>query len=223
MKIGRLLLFLLTLAGASLAQTQPSSPPPVERLRAELNRSTTGRLLDDRGLATGTMPLRKGDVYNVDEQKVGSVILIVSGKKVAVPSGEVTVSKGQVAAPSGPQPPQLQPVNNGLPQEPARTPVTPGAIELVSAKYTLMGNQPRNVKTKLAKLIPEGVIDKTVNVLVTDELSTAAAAQGNYTVIYSTQRRIVQEHPKNILTVEYIFNGQTHTRQVMEDTYLTLP
>lgn len=195
-----------------------------ESYQAELSRSTAGRVLDDRGLAAGTMPLKKGSAYNVVEQKVGYLVISVQGKKVSIPPGDAIVTKGTVAPPT---PRSEQPVAQRTPEvvrAPEPVAVTPGTIELVSAKYTLMGNQPRNVKNKLAKLIPAGVIDKSVSILVSDTLSTAAAAQGNSSVVPMGGRTyLYQQTPRNILTVEYLFNGESRVKQAMEGTYLTLP
>lgn len=214
--------FALTLLAVSLISTSYGQAP-TESYHAVLNRSTAGRILDDRGLPTGTLPLEKGKDYNVVEQKVGYLVIMVGGKKVSVPPGDATVTKGTVIPPAS-RP--AQPAIIGLPEravEPTPVSIAPGTIELLSAKYTLMGNQPRNVKNKLVKLIPAGVIDKSVNILVTDALSTAAAAQGNATQYRNGYNVIYREHPKNILTVEYSFNGEIRTKQAIEGGYLTLP
>jgi hypothetical protein len=117
----------------------------------------------------------------------------------------------------------------------------PGIIELISARYTLQGNQPRNVKNRLQKLIPANVITSPVSVFVSDELSDAAKAQGTVTTgvgvvtgVSTTDEngRTVgvgvgvaqfQSTPVNILTVEYMFNGQRLRKQAAEGTQLVLP
>lgn len=125
----------------------------------------------------------------------------------------------------------------------ATVPVTfqPGVIELISARYTLPGNQPRNVKNRLQKLIPSSVISAPVSIFVSDELSDAAKAQGTVTTavgvgvgVSSTDDQgntvgvgvavaQAQTTPKNILTVEYMFNGQKLRKQAAEGTQLVLP
>jgi hypothetical protein len=113
----------------------------------------------------------------------------------------------------------------------------PGVIELVSARYTLLGNQPRNVKNRLQKLIPTGAINAPVSILVSDELSDAAKAQGTVTTgvgvgVSTTDANGTtigvgaaqfQTTPNNILTVEYVFNGQRFKKQAAEGTQLILP
>ncbi len=125
----------------------------------------------------------------------------------------------------------------------AGVPITfqPGVIELISARYTLPGNQPRNVKNRLQKLIPSSVISAPVSIFVSDELSDAAKAQGTVTTavgvgvgVSSTDDQgntvgvgvavaQAQTTPKNILTVEYMFNGQKLRKQAAEGTQLVLP
>lgn len=134
---------------------------------------------------------------------------------------------------------------------------SPGIIELVSARYTLPGNQPRNVKNRLQKLIPTTAISAPVSILVSDELSDAAKAQGTVTTSVgvgaaatSAQATTVgtttpqgnsasvtqvngvtvgvavvqsQTTEKNILTVEYIFNGVRLKKQALEGSQLVLP
>lgn len=114
---------------------------------------------------------------------------------------------------------------------------TPGVIELVSARYTLPGNQPRNVKNRLQRLIPASEITAPVSILVTDALSDAAKNQGETTSsvgVVVTEKvdknttvgvAVVetQETPKNMLTVKYTFNGQTYEKQALEGGYLVLP
>uniref|UniRef100_UPI0037838BB5 hypothetical protein n=1 Tax=Prosthecobacter sp. TaxID=1965333 RepID=UPI0037838BB5 len=133
----------------------------------------------------------------------------------------------------------------------------PGIIELVSARYTLPGNLPRNVKNRLSKLIPTTVISAPVSILVSDSLSDAAKAQGDVTTTVGigatatnaeattigtttpqgnsasvTQVNGVtvgvavvqsQTTEKNLLTVEYIYNGVRYKKQALEGTQLVLP
>lgn len=198
----------------SLAQT-PSGP-----LQAELMRSTTGRTLDERGLAKGTMPLKKGVIHDVADLKMGYVVLSVNGQKVVVPQNEVALSPKVEAPTATPAEGMITPT--------AAAAFTPGQIVLISAKYTLEGNQPRNVKNRLSKLIPVGIITAPVTILVTDGLSSAAEAQGSVrrgVVTNNGNQRVITivQPSKNILTVEYSFNGQVRTKQALEGTELTLP
>jgi hypothetical protein len=210
------LLYFVALFFVIPALAQQSSEP----LQAEVLRSTTGRTLDERGLSSGTMSLKKGMIFDVAEQKMGFVVLLVSGKKVAIPSGEVSVSpKSAVSTES----------QSATTDQTAQPPFVPGQIVLISAKYSLEGNQPRNVKNRLSKLVPNGVITAPVSILVTDELSSAAMSQGNVsqgTIVNtgSGTAAITLKHPaKNILTVQYSFNGQLRTKQAVEGSYLMLP
>lgn len=113
---------------------------------------------------------------------------------------------------------------------------TPGVIELISARYTLQNDQPRNVKNRLAKLIPKGTITAPVTVQVTDALSDAALDEGNLTrgaaavatttkngVTIGVAEVVVQAPQPNMLTVEYMYNGQRLKKQAAEGTLLVLP
>jgi hypothetical protein len=208
------LLGVLLVAATAVAQTSPDSPPPSPPpMQAELLRSTTARTLGPNGLANGTIPLKKGMLFPVLMQKLGFVVLDVNGGRVALDAKEVTITprpEGAGAPPPGTPAPAF----------------TPGQIVLISAKYTLEGNQPRNVKNRLAKLIPAGVITAPVSILVTDGLSSAAQAQDGLATVTGTSDSStvqVQLTARNILTVQYSFNGQVRTKQAAEGTQLVLP
>lgn len=189
-------------------------------MQGNLLRSTSGRTLNERGLSDGTMPLKKDRVYDVIEQKMGYVVLAVAGRQVVVNKSDVELTpKPQIPA-SMPENPAALP-----PTPPPAAEFKPGEIVLLSAKYTLQGNQARNVKNRLAKLIPMGTLTQPVKILVTDALSTAAANQGNVAVITTSGYGVasVQMAPKNILTVEYTYNGEARQQQVTEGSYLILP
>ncbi|MES2736228.1 MAG: hypothetical protein V4672_07905 [Verrucomicrobiota bacterium] len=197
-----------------LVAVNASAQTPAPSQQAELNRSTAGRTLNDRNLADGTMPLKKGMVFDVVEQKMGYVVISANGRKVVVAQTDVTVT----AKPEAPASTTISPAT-------AASAFTPGQIVLISAKYTLQGNQPRNVKNRLAKLIPGGIINQPVEILVTDDLSSAASIQGNTVTVRSggSGGIVVTGTARNILTVEYSFNGEVRKKQAAEGTYLTLP
>jgi hypothetical protein len=112
----------------------------------------------------------------------------------------------------------------------------PGIIHLLSARYSLPNEQARNVKNRLAKLIPTNAINAPISIQVTDQLSDAALDQGNFTtatgvgvsvtkgnVTAGVAEVVVQQQGKNYLTVEYMYNGQKFKKQAAEGTYLVLP
>lgn len=187
-------------------------------LQAELMRSTSGRTLNDQGFASGLMPLKKGMIFDVVEQKMGFVVLSINGAKVVVQQTDVNLSpKAESATPM---------TSGGVT---ATESFTPGQIVLISAKYTLEGNQPRNVKNRLSKLVPQGIITAPVRILVSDTLSSAAMQQGNVStgvisgVNNNTAVLSIKTPARNILTVQYSFNGQVRTAQAAEGDYLILP
>jgi hypothetical protein len=203
----RTLIALIVFAVGSLLAQDSSKKP----MQAEMLRSTSGRTLGANGFANGTMQLKKGMIFPVVEQRMGFVVMDVNGKKVVVAGSEVSLTE-RADAPPAVSPGEFQ----------------PGQILLISAKYTVEGNQPRNVKNRLDKLIPKGVITEPVSIMVTDALSSMAETQGNVItgIITDTAGGAVvqlQKPRKNILTVQYSFNGQTRMKQVPEGEYLVLP
>lgn len=203
----------LLVAAASFGQSPEPAPtaPAAPSMRAELVRSTSGRTLNDRNLADGTMPLKKGMMYDVVEQRMGYVVISANSRKVVVAQTDVTLSPKPVAST------QISPSSNSG--------FTPGEIVLISAKYTLEGNQPRNVKNRLSKLVPTGVVTEPVRIMVSDDLSSAATLEsGRVTVRRSGSNTVFfRGASTNILTVEYSFNGEIRKKQAIEGSYLTLP
>ncbi len=186
--------------------SQVPGPP----MQGQLIRSTTGRGIDSSGFANVSVPLKKGAVYDVVKQSGFSSVLIVEGKNVVVSNNDLSLS----------QKPQVAAATEGF---------VPGTIVLVSAKYSLEGNQSTNVKNNLQKLIPAGIIKAPVVVFVTDALSIAAqdqasAAEGMAAVAGSAAAALFLRPPApNVLTVVYTFNGQRFTKEVTERNKLVLP
>lgn len=206
-RLHSLVLISAALLGATAALAQNAG----KLMQAELLRSTTGRGIDSSGFASLTVPLKKGAIYDVVRQEFGNVVLKIDGKDVVVQTGAVALTEKLLTAVTG---------ANGF---------VPGKIVLVSAKYSLDGNQPRNVKNNLQKLIPQTIVTEPVQIIVTDALSSAAQDQGNQSQAAVVITRnvilgVVNASPsKNVLTVEYIFNGKNFTKQVPEGEKLVLP
>lgn len=196
----------LVFAATCQAQ-QPAAPP----MQAEITRSTTGRGIDKAGFASIPFPLKKGAIYDVMRRVNAGVVVNVEGKDVMVPSGDVSLTEKVQAPP------------------PSADGFTAGKIVLVSAKYTMDGNQPRNVKNRLQKLVPQGIITAPVEIFVNDSLSLAVQTQGKIidgtiSATSSTTANINLRVPtKNVLTVEYLFNGEKRTKQAPEGAKMVLP
>jgi len=188
---------------AVMAQLVPGT------MQAVLKRSTTGRGFERSGMASLSVPLSKGAIYDVVRQENGGVVLKVNGLDVLVQTDSVLVTeKTQMAVAN----------SAGF---------VPGKVVLISAKYTLDGNQPRNVKNNLQKLIPQTNLSEPLEIIVTDALSSAALDQGQSQttiVITGNGAGISMNTPsKNVLTVQYLYNGQRFTKQVPEGGKLVLP
>lgn len=166
-------------------------------------------MVNAQGLAEQPIPVKKGYIFDVVGESLADVTLTFKGKPFKVAKSDVKITEKE-AAPSA--------TASGF---------TPGTIVLISAKYTVQGNQPRNVKNRLSKLIPEGVVTEPISIQVTDELSSLAAGQGNTNteVVVNGNTTIVTttEAPRNVLTVEYSFNGQVRRKQAIEGSVLVLP
>jgi|GEM_PF-2278002 len=200
--VRNLILVCAALLGSFLHLAQAA--PPV--LEATLLRSTTGRGFDSSGLATLSVPLPKGAIYDVVRQENGGVVLKVDGKEVLIPSAAAVVAAK----------PRLTPAARGF---------VPGKIVLISAKYSIEGNQPRNVKNNLQKLIPQTLITAPVEIFVTDALSSAAedGVQTQISISGGSINIFSRSSTKNVLTVQYMFNGRNLVKQVPEGSKLVLP
>lgn len=201
-----------------LCLTQASAKAEEARHEARLLRSVSGRGIDERGFANIATPLKKGMTFDVVKQELGKVTLKVDGRKVVVASGDVLVSEKSPAT-------QAAFVAGAPPG------FVPGRVVVLSARYSLAGNQPRNVKNSVEKLIPDGTLMKPVEILVSDQLSKAAQNQGDggqsVAVIVTPEVVAVTSqtiyNPKNVLTVEYMFNGQRVLKQAVEGTKMVIP
>ncbi len=164
---------------------------------------------------------------------------------IAILSRRPSANETVAMTPTGAYPVGVSTFTPGIPATPATNAAPtgavsgfqPGIIELVSARYTLPGNQPRNVKNRLSKFIPATVISAPISILVSDTLSDAAKAQKDITTSVGIGAAatdangitigvaVVQSQTteKNLLTVEYIYNGVRHKKQALEGTQLVLP
>ena len=206
------MLMVLALMGLNVQAQNLENP-----MQGELMRSTTGRSLDASGFSAGSVPLQKGAVYDVVRQENGNVVLNVNGQNVVLQAGAVRITPKPMATAATVATP-------GIPSG-----FVPGKIVLVSARYTIENDQPRNVKNNLQKLIPQTVITAPLSIPVTDALSTAAQDQGNVSqstvvITSSTTATVYTRRPsRNVLTVQYLYNGQKFTKQVPEGQILVLP
>jgi hypothetical protein len=205
MNIYRCCLLVLAVCFYSLPGMAQDATKPMQ---AKLMRSTSGREMAAFGLGSGSIPLHKGAIYDVVRQENGNVVLSVEGKNVLVQKDAVSVTeKLQVAVTS--------------------TGFVPGKVVLISAKYTIEGDQPRNVKNNLQKLIPDTLLNAPLEIIVTDALSTAAQDQGQsqagIVVTPNTVSIYAKTNARNVLIVQYLYNGQRFTKQVPEGQKLVLP
>lgn len=202
-------LFSLTLHAEEVGQ------PPQQ---AELMRTISGTRLGPSGFSAGQVKLERGMIYEVKERKgFSSVVLLVDGESVEVRESDLRISDKVITEPD--------PV----------TGFVPGRIILKSAYYGAPTERPRGnrqVLRVLQSMVPRSNIDKPVEVLVTDALLGRDAAlqsiQGSMSGQMDDYGNVrgnvqMQKPKKNVLVVEYQYNGQFLKKSALEETTLILP
>jgi hypothetical protein len=203
-------LFVCTLILAA----EESSP---QVLQAEILRNISVTKIGPTGFTEGQISLQKGSFYDVQKVVLSNVFVNVDGQLVRVPRDDVRISKKTVR--------EADPI----------TGFAPGKIVLLNASYGLPTPRPiRNSQTLrlLQNMIPKSEITKPVEVLITDALlGPRANAQiiassssgsidynGNFNTITHTQKA-----QKNVLHIEYQYNGEKLKKSAIEESVLILP
>jgi len=200
---------------SSPLQAEEAEQPPQQ---AELLRTVSGTRLGPNGFSAGQVRLERGMIYDVKEKKgFSSVVLLVDGDSVEVRESDLRISDKAIKEPD--------PV----------TGFVPGRIILRSAYYGAPVERPRNnrqVLRVLQSMVPRNDIDKPVEVLVTDALLGRDAAYQSIKGSMSGQMDIygnvsgnvqMQKPKKNVLVVEYQYNGQFLKKSAIEEGVLILP
>jgi len=212
-----LLVFLsgLKLFACTLSLHAQHANPQVQQ--AEILKNVSVTKIGPTGFTEGQISLQKGSFYDVEKVVLSNVFINVDGQLVRVPRDDVSISKKIVR--------EADPISGFV----------PGKIVLLNASYGPPTARPiRNSQTlrALQNMIPRNEITKPVEVLVTDALLGAQAnAQtvassssgnidynGNFNMITQTQKA-----QKNVLQVEYQYNGEKLKKSAMEESVLTLP
>jgi hypothetical protein len=185
--------------------------------QAEVLRSISVTKIGPTGFSEGQISLQKGSFYDVEKIVLSNVFINVEGQLVRVPRDDVSISKKVVR--------EADPI----------TGFVPGKIVLLNASYGLPTARPiRNSQTlrALQNMIPRNEITKPVEVLITDAL---LGAQANaQTVVSSSSGNIdyngnfnmttqTQKAQKNVLQVEYQYNGEKLKKSALEESVLILP
>ncbi len=211
-------------AGSDLrAQSTDEKRPPQQ---AELLRTINAQILGPDGFPRGTRQLSKGVIFDVESETFDDVIGKMNGQKIRVPKQAVTLTEKAE---------DLKPTVAGF---------KPGQLIIQSGRYSLEGNQPRNVKTRLQKYLPAGgMLTEPLIFIVSDDLSTAAGNQKTLIIsnqssaivttqgpnqptqqvmVTQTQTSAVPTAP-NVLVVDYTFNGRKGRKVGVEGQTMTLP
>jgi hypothetical protein len=213
----------LHLAILSLFAAAVVSGDDAAKKQAQLIRSGNVQFLGPDGFPVGTQQLSKGVIFDVVEETFSDVFGVLDGRKFRVSRQLVTLTEREG---------ELQSTVAGF---------TPGQLVIISARYSLEGNQPRNVKSKLLKYLPkDGLLTEPVAFLVSDDLSRSAenqktlfqSSQTSVTVtdpdtleqvvVTQTQTSGVPSSP-NTLVVEYTFNGKKGRKVGIEGREMILP
>lgn len=185
--------------------------------QAEVLRNVSVTKIGPTGFSEGQVSLQKGCFYDVVKIDQSNVLINVDGRRVRVPRDDVSFSKKIVR--------EADP-NTGF---------APGRIVLLNASYGLPTARPiRHSQTLrlLQNMIPKSEIKKPIQIIVTDELlgtrknpqtvvnSSAGTIDDDGNIIMTTQTPKPQ---KNILRIEYQYNGEKLEKSALEESVLTLP
>ena len=217
---------LLLLCSTYVSAQTPNPPPPAKPQQAEMVRTANGRFVSPDGFTEGDVKLVKGMIFDVDRLDIRGVIVHHAQRKVMIDKQNVRLFDRL---------PSMQATARGF---------TPGQLIILSARYSLEGNQPRNVKTRLEKYLPDkGLLTAPLKFLVTDDLSSAAGnqqfiiiegqatqvvivpdqnGQKRVVVRQGTPSTVIQTAP-NVLAVEYSFAGKKYRKVGYEGTEMVLP
>lgn len=218
------MIFAFLLSSSLVCAQTPN--PPAKPQQAEMIRTANGRFVSPDGFTEGDVKLVKGMIFDVDRLDIRGVIVHHAQRKVMIDKQHVRLFERL---------PSLQATVKGF---------TPGQLVILSARYTLAGNQPRNVKSRLEKYLPDkGLLTAPLKFIVTDDLSTAAGNQqfiiipGQATQVVVTSGRngqkrvfvqpgtpstVIQTAP-NVLSVEYSFAGKKYQKVAYEGSEMILP
>jgi hypothetical protein len=203
-------LFLCTL-NLCAAETNP------QVLQAEILKNISVTKIGPTGFSEGQISLQKGSFYNVEKIVLSNVFLNVEGQLVRVPRDDVSISKKIVR--------EADPISGFV----------PGKIVLLNASYGLP--TPRPIRTSqtlrvLQNMIPRDEITKPVEVLITDALlgpkanAQAVASSSSGNIGYNGNFNMTtqtQKAQKNVLHIEYQFNGEKLKKSALEESVLILP
>ncbi len=186
-------------------------------LQAEILRNISVTKIGPTGFSEGQISLQKGSFYDLEKIVLSNVFISVDRQLVRVPRDDVSISKKIVR--------EADPV----------TGFVPGMIVLLNASYGLPTARPiRNSQTlrALQNMIPRNEITKPVEVLITDALlgprantqTVASSSSGN--IDYSGNFNMAtqtQKAQKNVLQVEYQYNGRKIKKSALEESVLIFP
>lgn len=186
-------------------------------LQAEILKNVSVTKIGPTGFSEGQISLQKGSFYDVQQIVLSNIFIKVDGQLVRVPRDDVSISKKVVR------------------EADTVTGFVPGKIVLLNASYGLPTARPiRNSQTLriLQNMIPKGNITKPVEILITDALlgpnaksqmitgssSGSVDYYGNISMGTSTLKP-----QKNVLHLEYQYNGEKLKKSALEESILILP
>jgi hypothetical protein len=217
------LLLLLTLTSLSVAQNAGGDTKSQSPKQAEIIRAVNARSLTPNGAAAGLRKMEKGTILDVVGENFADIVVTYGETRLVISKADVRLFDKQ---------PSPQATKPGF---------KPGQLIILSAKYSLTGNAPRNVKNRLKSYLPsQGMLTAPLTFPVTDDLSTAAAntqfiivpgvttqvviatPTGNLVVQAQTGGQVVPTTP-NSLVVEYEYLGKRYRKVGIEGQDMTLP
>lgn len=197
-----MVLLVASIPYSSAQETAPSPSPTEPELVATLNRSASGKKLDEKGFSSETVTLQKGMTYPVEKQELNTVTLRDGDTLIKVNKPDVDLSEDDGTLLEG------------------------GPLKLISAVYWDIGGSVRySVESELRRLLPKGRVKEPKQILIGSYLLGARASE------VTTQFGKVDENfnirlqaPKKMaLDVVFEYEGRQIEKTIREGEFLTIP
>jgi hypothetical protein len=195
--------FVLSFLPWATAQEELPTPAPAEpSLVATLNRSASGKKLDEKGFSSETITLQKGMTYPVEKQELNSVTLRDGELLIKVNKSDVELREDDGTLLEG------------------------SPLKLISAIYWDTGGSARySVESELRRLLPKGRVKEPKQILIGHYLLGARASEvtTQHGTVDSNLNIRLQAPKKMALDVVWEYEGRQIEKTIREGEFLTIP
>ncbi len=196
------ILFLLAGIGAAFAEEEAKVK------QAEVIRSVSGTSLDEKGFSKGSVPVKKGDTFEVSAESISEVTVKTDSGLVKLPKDSVKIT--EVAGSEA---------------------ITGSPLRIVSAKLGFPGDRDYEVKEEVKKIIKKRIAagqpitaTSPVQIPVTQDFLRAKAYQATtVTSDVGGQPTLMRRSGSLVLTITYEFDGKRDKKSAMEGGNIALP